>query len=65
MAVLILVLAYYGIMDYGLMDYGIWIVVCCVSTSFGYFTLLYYIIAFRFSADGNVALAHGLPVLNY
>ena len=47
------------------MDYGFWPMVCGVTSLLDFFTLPYYIIAFRFSADGNVALAHELPVLIY
>ena len=50
---------------YGNMDYGFWPMVCGVTSLLDFFTLPYYIIAFRFSADGNVALAHELPVLIY
>ena len=47
---------------YDIMDYGFRPMVCGVTSLLGLFTLPSYIIAFRFSADGNVALAHELPV---
>ena len=53
----------FSVACYDIRDYGFRPMVCGVMSLLGFFTLPYYIIAFRFSADGNVVLAHELPVL--